>query len=230
MRAAALLLVVGAAGCAAVPPAIGEPGAQVPDQRAEASYQAVLARNTEHREVYSGIDTQRCTAATYQCADFRDARVRRQALFQTWPEPKLEDALARERAEAAQVHELVFGVSVVDRRFDDFDSRNTIWKLWLASDQGEVTPISVRRVGRANQDMRAYYPYLGDFWTMYTVRFPLTTAAGQPLVGPGTRALLFRMSSTLGQIEMTFPVSAPGGTPPSPAPSPPVPAPPPPSR
>ena len=239
MRLAALLLAVGAAGCAAVPPAIGEPGAQVPDRQAEASYQAALSRVTEHREVYTGIDTQLFTAATYQSPDFREARTRRQAMFQTWPEPKLNDALARERAEAAQVHEVVFGVSIVDRRFDDFDSRNTIWKLYLASDQGEVTPIAIRRVGRANADMRAYYPYLGDFWTMYTVRFPLTTAAGVPLVGPSTRALLFRMSSTLGQVEMTFPVSAPVAGPPPPAPAasfapppapPTVPPPPPPSR
>src|SRR5262249_36131083 len=142
-------------------------------------------------------------AATYQSADFREARVRRQAMFQTWPEGKLEAALAQERSEAAQVHEVVFGVTIVDRRFDDFDSRNTIWKLYLASDQGEVTPIGIRRVGRANQDMRAYYPYLGDFWTMYTVRFPVTTPAGVPLVGATTRALVFRMSSTLGQVEMT---------------------------
>ena len=239
MRLAALLLAVGAAGCAAVPPAIGEPGAQVPDRQAEASYQAALSRVTEHREVYTGIDTQLFTAATYQSPDFREARTRRQAMFQTWPEPKLNDALARERAEAAQVHEVVFGVSIVDRRFDDFDSRNTIWKLYLASDQGEVTPIAIRRVGRANQDLRAYYPYLGDFWTMYTVRFPLTTAAGVPLVGPSTRALLFRMSSTLGQVEMTFPVSAPVAGPPPPVPAGPfapppgpstVPPPPPPSR
>jgi len=239
VRLAALLLAVGAAGCAAVPPAIGEPGAQVPDRQAEASYQAALSRVTEHREVYTGIDTQLFTAATYQSPDFREARTRRQAMFQTWPEPKLNDALARERAEAAQVHEVVFGVSIVDRRFDDFDSRNTIWKLYLASDQGEVTPIAIRRVGRANQDMRAYYPYLGDFWTMYTVRFPLTTAAGVPLVGPSTRALLFRMSSTLGQVEMTFPVSAPDAGPPPPVPAGPfapppgpstVPPPPPPSR
>jgi len=239
VRLAALLLAVGAVGCAAVPPAIGEPGAQVPDRQAEASYQAALSRVTEHREVYTGIDTQLFTAATYQSPDFREARTRRQAMFQTWPEPKLNDALARERAEAAQVHEVVFGVSIVDRRFDDFDSRNTIWKLYLASDQGEVTPIAIRRVGRANQDLRAYYPYLGDFWTMYTVRFPLTTAAGVPLVGPSTRALLFRMSSTLGQVEMTFPVSAPVAGPPPPAPAasfapppapPTVPPPPPPSR
>jgi hypothetical protein len=228
VRVAALLLAVGASGCATGPPAIGDPGAQVPDRNAEASYQAALSRVTEHREVYAGIDTQLFTAATYQSVDFREARTRRQAMFQTWPEPKLEDALARERVDAAQVHELVFGVSVVDRRFDDFDSKNSIWRLSLVTDQGEVTPLAIRRVGRANQDLRAYYPYLGDFWTMYTVRFPLTTATGVPLVGPTTRALLFRMSSTLGQVEMAFPAGTPGATPPAPAAVPAVPPPPPP--
>ena len=76
--------------------------------------------------------------------------------------------------------------------------------------------------------MRAYYPYLGDFWTMYTVRFPLTTATGVPLVGPTTRALLFRMSSTLGQVEMSFPVPTPGATPSAPAAVPAIPPAPPP--
>ena len=228
MRVAALLLAVGASGCAAVPPAIGEPGAQVPDRKAEASYQAALSKVTEHREVYTGIDTQLFTAATYQSVDFREARTRRQAMFQTWPEPKLENALVRERADAAQVHEVVFGVSIVDRRFDDFDSKNSIWRLSLVTDQGEVTPLNIRRVGRANQDVRAYYPYLGDFWTMYTVRFPITTATGVPLVGPSTRALLFRMSSTQGQVEMAFPAATPAPTASAPAAVPAVPPPPPP--
>jgi len=220
VRTAPLLFLLGAAGCAAVPPTIGEPGPELPDRNAELSYQHVLERFTEHREVYSGIDTRLYCAATYQSSEFREARVRRQALFQTWPEPKLQETLALERAAAAQAHEVVFGVSLVDRKFDDFDSRNTIWRLTLATDQGEVTPMAIKRVGRANQDLRAYYPYLGDFWTMYTVRFPLTVA-GRPLVGPATQALLFRMSSTQGQVEMKFPAEVPPGVGPAPAPPPP---------
>jgi hypothetical protein len=208
VRRAALVLALAAVGCAGAPPAIGEPGAELPDPKAEAQYQSALRKVTQHREVYSGIDTQLFTAATYQSADFREARVRRQAAFQTWPEPKLDDAILRERADAAQVHEVVFGVSIVDRRFDDFDSKSSIWRLSLSTDQGEVTPIAIRRVGRANQDLRAYYPYLGDFWTMYTARFPISVG-GRPLVGPDTKALIFRMSSTLGQVEMTFPVTPP---------------------
>ena len=229
MRVAALLLSIAAAGCAGVPPAIGEPAPEVPDRTAEASYQAVLRRVTDRREVYSGIDTQLFCAATYQSAEFREARVRRQAIFQTWPEPKLEEALAREQAESTQVHELVLGVSIVDRRFDDFDSKNTIWRLSLVTDQGEVTPLAIRRVGRANLDLRAYYPYLGDFWTMYTVRFPVAVA-GRPLVAPNTRTLQFRMSSTLGQVEMNFPVATATAALPPAALPPPVPATTPPPR
>ena len=208
MRTVGLLLALGAAGCASTPPAIGEPGAELPDRRAEAQYRAVLERVSDHREVYDGLDTRFFAAATYQSVDFREARVRRQAHFQTWPEPKLEQVLAQERAEAAQVHEVVLGVNIVERRFDDLDSKGTIWRLSLVTDQGEVTPIAIRRVGRANADMRAYYPYLGDFWTMYTVRFPLGVA-GRPLVGPETRTLVFRLSSTQGQVEMHFPATSP---------------------
>ncbi|HUM12393.1 MAG TPA: hypothetical protein VLT82_15705 [Myxococcaceae bacterium] len=226
MRTAPLLFLLGAAGCASVPPVIGEPGPELPDPKAEAKYQAALERFTEHREVYSGLDTRLYCAATYQSPEFREARVRRQALFQTWPEAKLDQTLAAERAEAAKAHEVVLGVSLVDRRFDDLDSKNTIWRLSLATDQGEVTPLAIKRVGRANQDLRAYYPYLGDFWTMYTVRFPLEVG-GRPLVGSATQALLFRMSSTQGQVEMKF---SPG-TPPPPGPTvPAAPPSPPPAR
>lgn len=205
MRAEALLVLLGAAGCATTPPVFGEPGAVVADPRAEASYQAALERATEHREVYAGLDTRFFVAATYQSPEFREARVRRQALFQSWPEAKVEQTLARERAEATEGHEVVFGVTLVDRRFDDFDSKKSIWRISLATDHGEVTPLGIRRVGRANQDLRAYYPYLGDFWTMYAVRFP-ASVGGQPLVGPETRTVVFRISSTQGQVEMNFTV------------------------
>jgi len=208
VRRAPLLLLLGVAGCAAGPPTIGEPGAELPDARAEASYQAALDRVTEHREIYSGLDTKLFCAATYQSPEFREARVRRQAQFQTWPQARLDQALEQERADAREVHEVVFGVSIVDRRFDDFDSKSTIWRLSLASDQGEVTPLSLKRVGRATADMRAYYPYMGDFWTLYSARFP-AAVAGKPLVGAATRSLVFRISSTQGQVEMSFPVGPP---------------------
>lgn len=223
MRVPALVLLGAAVACATTPPEIGEPGAKVSDPTAEASYQAALGRVTQHREVYSELDTRFFCAATYQSADFREARVRRQASFQLWPGEKLDQTIARERAEAAQTYELVFGILLVDRRFDDFDTKNATWRLSLATDQGEVTPTGIRRIGRATEVLRAYYPYMGDFWVAYAVQFPLAVG-GKPLVGPGTRALTFRLGSALGQAEMSFPLEPP--QPPGPPPAPPAAAPP----
>jgi hypothetical protein len=191
-------------GCAMTPPQIGDPGPELPDAKLEREYQAVMKRFTDRREVYSGVETQLFTGATYQSVAFREARVRRKAAFQLWPPGQLERAVTEERAEAALAHEIIFGVSLPDRRFDDFDGRQSIWRLSLSTPQGEVTPLTIRRVGRADPNTRAYYPYMGDFWTVYSVRFPLQVG-GQPLVGPGTTALLFRMASTQAQVEMTFP-------------------------
>ncbi len=217
MRLPALVLLGAVAACATTPPEIGEPGAKVSDSQAEASYQATLALVTQHREVYSELDTKFFCAGTYQSADFREARVRRQAMFQMWPAEKLDQELARERAVAAQTYEVVFGILLVDRRFDDFDTKNSTWRLSLATDQGEVTPTAIRRIGRATEGLRSYYPYMGDFWVAYAVQFPLSVGS-KPLVGPTTRALTFRLGSALGQAELSFPLEP--LQPPGPAPAP----------
>jgi hypothetical protein len=192
-------------GCAMTPPQVGDPGPQLPDSKAENAYRAVLDRFTDRREVYDGVETQLFTGATYQSAAFREARVRRKAAFQLWPEGQLEQAQTQEKGEAAQFHEVVFGVRLPDGRFDDFDGKQSIWRLSLSTAQGEVTPLSVRRIGRADPNTRAYYPYMGDFWTVYSARFPLQVG-GQPLTGPGMTTVTFRMASTQARVEMQFPV------------------------
>ena len=211
-----MLILLGSLGCAATPPEIGEPGGEVRDPAAEAKYQATLAKVTQHREVYVELDTKFFCAATYQSVDFREARIRRQATFEMWPEGKLEQALAQERVWAGESYEVVFGILLVDRRFDDFDTRNSSWRLSLSTEQGEVTPLAIRRIGRAGEAIRAYYPYMGDFWVAYSIQFPVTVA-DRSLVGPQTRALTFRVGSSLGQAVMSFPVEpAPAAAAPTP--------------
>jgi hypothetical protein len=200
-----ILWLLMASACAFTPPQFGEAGPEVADPKAEEAYRAVLDRFSDHREVYSGLDTQVFAAATYQSLAFRDARVRRKATFQVWPQDKVQHELALERVDAAQAYEVVFGVSMPERKYDDFDSRTSIWRLTLVTEEGETTPISVKRVGRGDLNIRAYYPYMGEFWTMYSARFP-KALGDRPLVGPATKQFTFRMASTIGRLEMTLPI------------------------
>lgn len=200
----AALLGALASGCVTSPPAVGEPGPVLQDEVAEQAYRDVLARYTGRAEVYEGFDTRLFAGATFQTATFREARLRRTAEFQHIPAPRVQVLLAEERAQAANVHEFFLGVHSNDYRYDDFDRRTSIWRVALLTPAGEVRPLSIRRVGRTNLDLRATYPYLGHFWVAYRVEFPVAMPDGSPVIPPGTEKVTLRLASSLGTANLTM--------------------------
>lgn len=200
--AAALGALVLAAGCSHVPPTIGDPAPTLPDLAAEESYRQVFERHSGRGEVYALFDTRLFAGATLQTWSFREARVRRQAAFQQLSPAEAERLLAEERAASDKAHEVFLGVHVNEHQYDDFDRPDSIWHLALVTSEGEVDPLRVERIGRADLDMRAYYPYLGTFWVAYRVRFPRTTSEGRPVLAPGAQVVRLRIASTLGSTEL----------------------------
>jgi hypothetical protein len=206
MRRWALVAGVALAGaCSTIPPRVGQAPPVVVSEKEEAAYQAVRAHYSEHPEIYQGFDTQLFSAATYQSAAFREARIRRQAEFLHWTPDVLARELAREQAENAQWVEFFFGAHTNDPHFDDFDSRNSNWRVVLVTGSGQVLPSEVVRIGRADMNMRAYYPYMSDFWVGYRIRFPRTLPDGSPTLQPGTQFVTLQVASTLGTARFRVP-------------------------
>jgi hypothetical protein len=155
--------------------------------------------------VYGGFDTRVFAAATYQTPTFREARLRRQAAFQSLPREWMGTTLDRELKETANMHEVVLGVHFNESRYEDLDSARSIWHIALVTSAGEVTPLEVRRMGRGDLNLAAYYPYLDLFWVAYRLRFPKHLPSGGELAPPGTEWLTLRLASSLGKAEMNFP-------------------------
>jgi hypothetical protein len=191
------------AGCVTTPPTVGEQAPTLKDEHAEQEYQTLLDRYSDRKEIYDGFDTRLFAGATLQTPAFREARVRRRAAFQVLPQNKVEQLLAEERAESAQVHEFFLGVHANEYKYQDFDFKSSIWRIALVTPAGEVTPSRIRRMGRADLEMRAYYPYTGVFWVGYEVQFPIAMSDGQPVIPPGTEQVTLRVASSLGKAEMT---------------------------
>jgi hypothetical protein len=201
LRVAALLGLL--SSCTTTPPTIGDPAPQLNDRRSEQEYQGVFERYSDRAEIYDGFDTRLFAGATFQSMEFREARVKRQGEFQILPKPRLEELLAKERTEEAQFNDFHLGVHVNDYRFEDFANRKrSIWRIVMLTPAGEVEPLSVERIGRANLDMRAMYPYLGVFWVAYRVRFPKVTPDGTPIIGENVSHVTLRLASTLGHAEL----------------------------
>lgn len=189
-------------GCTTTPPTIGDPGPQLPDSRAEKAYRDTLQQYSDRAEIYDGFDTRLFAGTTFQTMTFREARVRRTAQFQFLPPVRVEELLAQERGEAERFHDFVLGVHVNDYRFEDFGKKDSIWRVVLRTPSMEVAPVSIERIGRANLDMRAYYPYLGVFWVAYRVRFPKATPAGEPVIPESASHVHLRLASSLGHAEL----------------------------
>ncbi|MBF5045575.1 hypothetical protein FGE12_24415 [Aggregicoccus sp. 17bor-14] len=198
------LALLALAACAKVPPIVGDPAPTLRDLDAERAYTKVLERYSARGEIYALFDTRAFAGATFQAPAYREARVRRQAAFELLPPEKVQALLANEQAQAAAAHEFFFAAHVNDPRMDDFDkgTGKSVWRLTLLTPAGEVTPIQIRRIGRANLPMRAYYPYAGDFWVGYWLRFPRQFSNGTPVIPEGTGKVTLRVASTLGQLEL----------------------------
>jgi hypothetical protein len=201
VRARALLAMAAwsLSACSLNAPVVGERGPRVKDSSAEQAYQRVLDQNTARAEIYDGFDTRLFVGTTYQSADFRQQRVRREGLFQSQPDSVVSANLATEQAEAQQFDDFFLGVHLNQPQYDDFDRADSIWRVALVKGGVEVTPSQIQRVGRSNLNLRAYYPYLDEFWVAYRVRFPKMT-------GPGPE-LTLRLSSTLGKAELKVPAA-----------------------
>jgi hypothetical protein len=200
LRLALALLAL--AGCARVPPTIGDPAPTLRDVEAERAYAQVLERYSDRGEIYAIFDTRLFAGATLQTPAFREARVRRQALFQVLPPPKVDALLADERAQAEAANEFFLGVHVNEPRYDDFGRADSIWRVVLVTPSGEVSAQEIQRIGRADLPMRAFYPYVGSFWVGYRVRFPRAFTDGSPVLPEGTERVTLRLASALGKVEL----------------------------
>lgn len=207
MSARTLAALVAVSLCACSPrswkvPRVGDQPPRYVNDAAEREYQAVVARYSDHRELYDRFDTRFFCAATFQSVPFRVARVRRAADFRRLPAAEVEQQLAAERAAAAAAHEVFLAAHFTDPRFDDVDRPHGQWRLALVTEHGEVTPSKVERLGRSTMDLRSLYPYFDDFWVGFRISFPRTFPDGSEVILEGTGTVTLRMASALGDAEL----------------------------
>jgi len=202
-RAAAVALL--ALGCSGLPPPmVGDPGPELNDPKANAEYTALVDHFSAQRQVFHGFETICFAGVTYESAPFVAARIRRRDTFQAQPPAQLAKDLQEAQADGAQFYDFTLGAYIQDPRFDDLAYPTSIWRVMLVTPAGEVAPVSVKRVGRADVNTRAYYPYMGDFWTVYRVRFP-RSVADRAVIPPELKSFTIILASSLGRAEFPLP-------------------------
>ena len=189
-------------GCAWKVPRVGARPPVAAGAGEERAYQELVARYSDHRELYDRLDTRFFAHATFQSWPFREARVRRAAGFRHLPAAEVEKSLAEERAAQEVTHEVFLAAQFQDPRSDDLDHPDSQWRLVLVTPRGEVAPVKVDRLGRSTLDLRSLYPYFDEFWVGFWLSFPRELEDGSETIPEGTEAVTLRMASALGNAEL----------------------------
>jgi len=192
-RAAALLAILVATGCAS-----GVPLERHPSPRPDVGDWARLRDDASRRaELYDGFVHRANASVTWLSPEVREAGVRRQSEWEARNQAETERAVARGRAEAARGEEFVVAIYTADRRANDLDAPRSVWHLEL--DDGETrVPASEITPYKTDATVRQLFPYVDPFDVVYRVRFVWT---GAPLQG---RPFKVHIASGLGALVLDF--------------------------
>jgi hypothetical protein len=169
-----------------------------PEPDLEGEYGKALALWTRRVALYAGLETRGFCRVVYLSPEFVDAQAKKIAEMRA--EHPDEAARTREKLLAETGTPTVFAVFYTpDRQSNDWNDKDSVWRIALDEGKGEFAPERIRRFERPfNADMRALWPYVDDYSVAYEIHFPAQAAPPDP-----TQARLI-VAGALGRMAFTW--------------------------
>lgn len=143
-----------------------------PEPELEGEYGKKLEMWTRSVAIYSGLETRGFCRVVYLSPDFVDAQAKK--ISQMRAELPDEAQQTREKLRAQTVTPTVFAIFYSpDKQSNDWNEKDSIWRIALNLGMGEVEPQKIERYDRPfNAELRTLYPYLDDYNVGYMIHFP----------------------------------------------------------
>ena len=152
-----------ATGCRSLP---------FPDPQLEGEYGMALKKWTRKVALYSGLETRAFVRMVYLSPEFVNAQALELSRMRAELPEQAAATLAHLRADYRQPSFFAV-VYIPDKTANDWNQKDSVWRLALNMGIGERPPESVRRFEVPfNAEIRALYPYLDDYSVGYLIRFP----------------------------------------------------------
>jgi hypothetical protein len=186
--AAALLLLL--AACARLPRS-PKPAPE------EGDWPRVRDSQTRREKVYDQLAVEAFATATRETPEVRAARVARVAAWKGMTTEERAAMQAEEQAAAVKYEEFTLSLFTPDRNDNDLDAKHTTWRIALVLPNGAEQLATDVDALRADALLRTLYPQIGDFDTVYRVRFERTP-------GPPPGAVTLRVAGPRARVDFRF--------------------------
>lgn len=170
-------------------------------------YIDALDRWTRKARIYAGgLDLELIVAATFKSAAFREAYTAEYARAYRLSRAETEKMMKDQRDAAVSHNDFIVSAFVPEKRWNDFNETDAIWKLYLTPDGiKRIKPLEVRKIKAADATVTHFFPYVSPWDVVYRVRFPATLPeAAPPRTGDGSSGLKLVFTSVRGTAEMDW--------------------------
>ncbi len=171
------------------------------------SYRASLDRWTRQVRIYvGGFDLELIAAATFKSLPFRRAYTAEYARVYRLTPPETEKMLNDQTDAALLSHEFMIAAFMPDKRWNDLQDKDTIWKLFLSrSDGSKIPPIEARRIKNVDAVITHFFPHVSPWDVVYRVRFPvLVPGTNEPVLTDDSAPIKLVVTSVRGSAEMIW--------------------------
>ena len=194
------LLLLGLCSCKPAPVSLFS----APEPLEARDYKTVLAKWTRADKVYKALDNKIFLRGTFHTPEFRRAFAARFPDIYGVGGDITRRELVELGGEVEEHYNFLLSVHTPDRDWNDFEQKDSIWRISLVNDQGvDVDATEIRPI-KIDANLRQVYPYVTRFDRLYLVRFPLADALDRVLLTPDTAGMQLRAASALGVAELSW--------------------------
>lgn len=162
-------------------------------------YDKALERWSTEDKVYQALETRIIVDATWKSGAFREAYVGEYARRYLLSEGERDSMLKKELDAASTYQEFFFAAYTDESRTNDFNKRNTIWRVRLFDDKGGFTdPLVISKQKDDDPVLHAFFPYFSIWKHGYDVKF------AKNALSPDTKTLRLQLTSAIADALLTF--------------------------
>ncbi len=135
--------------------------------------------------------------------EVRRAWVERRAAAFDWTKKEKEKDLSDQKREYQQNIAILASVYVPEHKWNDLDSHQSNWRVFLVNARGErIEPSDARRIKKRSALHEAIYPFWGPWSRLYLVKFPWKDADGKPFLAPKENSATLLVTGPPGRVKL----------------------------
>ena len=170
-------------------------------------YPATLDSWTRKCRIYmGGLDLELIAAVTFKSPPFRKAYAAEYARVYKLDRAEQEKMLQDQTESAKMYNDFIVSAFLPDKRWNDFNTKETIWKVYLSrSEDIRIKPIEVRRIKPVDAVLTHFFPYISPWDVVYLIRFPaLLPGTNDPVYSEETTPIKLMITSVRGSAELSW--------------------------